>query len=660
MANRLSGETSPYLLQHAANPVDWQPWDAAALAEAKERDVPLLVSIGYSACHWCHVMEHESFEDPAIAAVMNENFVCIKVDREERPDVDALFMEACQLMTGHGGWPLNAFATPEGVPFWAGTYFPPAERGGMPSWRGVLESLAAVWRDQRDEAVAAGERLTPRLVGAAALRPAEEVPGPEMIDATLAKLRESFDTVNAGFGGAPKFPPHELVSFLLASGEREMSIATLTTIANGGIHDQIGGGFCRYAVDSTWTVPHFEKMLYDNSLLAAQYLDAWLLTGDQRMAEVCRSTLDWMERELLGPEGGFHSALDADDPEGEGRFYSWTPELIEQALADPDDAALACSIFGVTDSGNYEDGLTVAIRTDVAESVDAVELERLRRALFEARAPRPRPATDTKVITSWNALAITAFAQAGAAFDDRHLIDVATACANHLLSELRDADGRLLRCRTDGRAVIPAVLEDHAYLLAALIDLYEATFDERWYREAIELADRIWQRFGDVEHGGFFTTASDGEQLAARRKDLEDQPIPSGNSTMALALTKLHGLSGSPDHATRVEELLRLYGPIAESSPRYCGRMLRALLIRARGLNEVAIVGADQAELLAEYRSRLRPTSVIAAARSTEDTQVALLVDRVPVDGRAAAYVCRNFTCGLPVTEPAELAAALP
>ena len=659
MPNRLSAETSPYLLQHAGNPVHWQPWDAAALAEAERRDAPILVSIGYSACHWCHVMEHESFEDPVVAELMNEHFVCIKVDREERPDVDALFMEACQTMTGHGGWPLNAFATPDGKPFWAGTYFPPADRGNTPGWTTVLKAIAEVWAERRDEAIDSAEQLAPNLVGAIRIEAAESVPGPEVIDAAISQLRKRFDSTNGGFGTAPKFPAHEVNAFLLAAGETEMAIPTLIKIAEGGIHDQVGGGFCRYAVDSTWTIPHFEKMLYDNALLAVQYLHGWQLTGDPYLLGVCRSTLAFMERELLGSDGGFFAALDADDPLGEGRFYCWTPEQVERALPDADDAAVALNAFGITATGNFEDGLSNPVRTPAQSSIDPDQLERIRKTLLTARAGRPRPATDVKVITAWNALAISAFAQAGAALDDSHLTNLAVRCADHLLTDLRRADGRLLRCRTAGRAVIPAMLEDHALLLAALIDLYEATFDPRWYVQAVELERTTWELFGDPEAGGYFTTATDTDQLAVRRKDLDDQPIPSGSGAMSLALARIYGLSGDAVHAERSDAILQQLGKVAERAPLAVGRVLRALLIRSRGLSEVAICGTESDDLVRAYRSKLRPSSVVAAATSTAGSPIPLLAGREPVDGSAAAYICRNFTCALPVTTTESLEAGL-
>ena len=654
MANRLAGETSPYLLQHADNPVDWQPWDAAALADAKERNVPILVSIGYSACHWCHVMEHESFSDDQIAKLMNDNFVCIKVDREERPDVDSMFMDACQRMNGHGGWPLNAFATPDGKPFWAGTYFPPLERGGMPSWPGVLEAIAETWREREDEVLAAGERIAPQLAEVANLTPQSTPLDSELTNAAVTKLAEGHDGTNGGFGRSPKFPPHEVILFLLASGERDMSLHTLRKMAEGGIHDQIGGGFCRYAVDSTWTVPHFEKMLSDNALLAVEYLRGWQVSGEEYLLEVCRSTLDWMLRELADGEGAFFSSLDADDPEGEGRFYAWSPELVEAALGDGNAARIACEAFAVTDSGNFEDGLSVAVRACVPDGLDA-----LRERLLGARESRPRPATDTKVITAWNALAISAFAQAGATLGEPQYLQVATSCADYLLEYLRGADGRLLRCRTAGRAAIPAVLEDHALLLAALIDLYEATFDEHYYVEAVALAEQTLQRFGDPVNGGFFITAIDGDQLAVLRKDLDDHPIPSGNGAMALALLRLHGLSGDHRHAEWADSVIALTGRFAQRSPMAFGRLLQAIKIQTNGLHEVAIVGEDSEELISAYRSSLRPNCVIASRANSTDSKVPLLEGRGSVAGEAAAYVCRNFSCQMPTTDPESLSALI-
>ena len=652
MTNRLAEETSPYLLQHAENPVDWQPWGPEALAEAETRDLPLLVSIGYSACHWCHVMEHESFSDPEIARLMNDNFVCIKVDREERPDVDALFMDACQAMTGSGGWPLNAFATPDGRPFWAGTYFPPTERGGQPAWRSVLTALADSWQTERREILVSSERVVERLGSTVRLEPADSIPGADGLEASVDALESLYDRENGGFGRAPKFPATEAIEFLLERGETAMSVGSLRAMAEGGIHDQIGGGFARYAVDSRWIVPHFEKMLYDNALLARAYLHGWQVTGDPYLLEVCRRTLDWMLREMRSPEGAFYASIDADDELGEGRFYAWSPELVAQALPDHNDAAAACRAFGITDSGNWEDGLTVAV---AGEPVD--DVERLRDALYKARATRPRPATDTKVLTGWNALALSALADAGALLDDSDYLDAAVECGNYLLESLRDDNGRLLRCLRKGSGVL-GVLEDSALMLAALIDLYEATGQERWFSEAVALADSTWERFGDPESGGFFSAPTDGEKLAVRRKDIEDRPVPSGNATMALALMRLHALTGDGRHLDRAEGVMRILGPLVERLPLALGRMLLALQIRADGIDEVAIVGPAPEGFLTAVRSKLRRNVVVAVAPAASSS-VPLLAGREPIGDQTLAWLCRGFACQMPADSPDQLAGQL-
>ena len=652
MTNRLADETSPYLLQHAENPVDWKPWGPEALAEAEQRDLPLLVSIGYSACHWCHVMEHESFSDPEVAAIMNENFVCIKVDREERPDVDAIFMDACQAMTGSGGWPLNAFATPDGRPFWAGTYFPPTERGGQPAWRSVLAALADSWRNERKEIMQATDRVLERLSSSVRLAPADDIPDEETLERAVAGIEGLYDRRNGGFGAAPKFPATEAIEFLLQRGETEMSLGALQSMAKGGIHDQIGGGFARYAVDAGWVVPHFEKMLYDNALLARAYLHGWQVSGDDYLLSVCRSTLDWLLREMRSDDGAFFASIDADDSEGEGRFYAWSPELVEEALPDAGDAAAACKAFGITDSGNWEDGLTVPV---LGEPVN--EIERLRGAMFTSRASRPRPATDTKILTGWNAMAVSALADAGAVLDDDQYLAAAITCANYLLDNLRDSEGRLLRCLRKDEGVL-GVLEDSSLLCSALIDLYEATGDAKWLTEAVSLADSTWERFGDPEGGGFFSTPVDGEPLAVRRKDIEDRPVPSGNATMSLALLSLHALTGEGRHLDRAEGVMRILGPLVERLPLALGRMLLALQIRSEGIKEVAVVGPDHRKLVEVVRRDVS-RNVVLAYSATPSEAVPLLSGRVPAGGETLAWVCTGFACQAPVTEPEQLSAAL-
>jgi uncharacterized protein YyaL (SSP411 family) len=578
MPNALALESSPYLRQHAENPVDWLPWGPEALARARERDVPLLVSIGYSACHWCHVMEHESFEDPATAAVMNEEFVCVKVDREERPDVDALYMEAVQGMTGHGGWPLNVFLTPEQVPFYGGTYFPPAPRPGMPAWTQVLQAIAEMWREQADEIRAGGERLRAQLGGGALLSPSEAPFDAASLDRAVENLRGSFDSLHGGFGGAPKFPQASVLEFLLARGEYEMTRLTLIAMASGGIHDQVGGGFHRYAVDATWTVPHFEKMLYDNALLARAYLHGYRLLGDDHFASVCRDTLDWVLREMQGPEGGFYSALDADSEGVEGRYYVWTVAELRDVLVE--DASAAIAWLGATEEGNFVDPhhpQPGCVLEDRGPRPARDVRERIRARLLAAREQRIRPGLDDKRLTSWNALAISALADAGSVLDEPRYLAAAERCAEFVLRELRDGDRRLLRTYSDGQARLGGYLEDHAFLLEALLVLFEATCEKRWLDEARALADEMLTRFADPERGGFFSTASDAAALIVRRKDLEDSPIPSGSSSAAFGLLRLGRLTGEQSYEDAAVGGLRLVHEIAPRHPTAFGHVLQAM-----------------------------------------------------------------------------------
>ncbi len=652
MPNRLAGESSPYLLQHRNNPVDWRPWGEEALSEAREQSKPLLVSIGYSACHWCHVMERESFEDHEIAELMNERFVCVKVDREERPDVDAMCMEACQAMHGHGGWPLNTFLTPGQVPFFAGTYFPPEPRGGLPSWRMVLEAVADAWAQRREEIDNNSPRILESLSASARLTPGHEPVSETELESAVAGLASSYDRANGGFGGAPKFPQASLLELLLARGHAEPALFTLRAMAGGGMYDQVGGGFARYAVDATWTVPHFEKMLYDNALLARAYLHGWQVSGEERMRAVCCESLDWALREMQGPEGGFCAALDADSEGVEGKFYVWRLAELREVLGELAEPAIA--YFGATERGNFEPGLNVLEgRGPVPE-----QLSEIRDRLLAARSGRVRPGLDDKRLASWNALMISALAEAGAVLERRDYLDAARGCAEFVLGELRDDRGRLLRTWKDGRARIPGYLDDHAFLLEALITLYEATFDPRWYHEATALADAMLERFGDSEHGGFFMTATDAEQLPARRKDLEDSPIPSGNSSAAFGLLRLALLSGEDRYERQALGVLRLVYPIALRHVLAFGHLLRAADFYLARVHEVAIVGpeAQARELARVVRGAYRPHVVLAGGASDE---VPLLEGRGPVDGRAAAYVCERFVCQAPVTSPAELAAAL-
>jgi uncharacterized protein YyaL (SSP411 family) len=564
-------------------------------------------------------------------------------------------MEACQAMTGHGGWPLNAFLTPEQAPFYAGTYFPPEPRQGMPSWRMVLLAVADAWEKRRDEIRSQGAKIVGSLGATARIEPSREPIQERLLSDATSALRGSYDPVNGGFGGAPKFPPASTIELLLARGEREMSLGTLEGMARGGIYDHVGGGFSRYAVDATWTVPHFEKMLYDNALLARAYLHGWHVSGEERFRGVCCETLDWALREMRGPEGGFCSALDADSEGTEGKFYVWGVDELREALGDAELAQEAIAYFGATERGNFERGL------NVLEGRGAPAPERLpeiRCKLYGARAERVRPGLDDKRLTSWNALMISALAEAGAVLGHGGYIDAAVACASFLLSELRDADGRLLRTWKHGRGRLGAYLEDHAFLLEALLTLYEATFDPRWYREAAALADTIIERFEDPERGGFFTTPVDHEQLAARRKDLEDSPIPSGNSAAAFGLLRLALLSGDGKYERHALGVLRLLFPLAVRHPHAFGHLLQAVDFYLSPVREVAIVGpeAEAQALLRVVRTEFRPHVVLAGGAADG---VPLLEGREPVDGHAAAYVCEHFICQAPVTDPRELAVAL-
>ena len=650
MANRLAGETSPYLLQHAENPVDWYPWGEEAFARAREEDRAMLVSIGYSACHWCHVMERESFEDPGVATLMNERFVCVKVDREEHPDVDAIYMDAVQAMTGHGGWPLNAFLTPTGVPFWAGTYFPPEPRQGMPSWPQVLTAIGAAWDEQREEIRSQAGTIVQRLAGAAGLRPPEAEIDPGSLDAAVGGLRKLYDAEHGGFGGAPKFPPASAIEFLLGRGDREMALHTLRRMAAGGMYDQIGGGFSRYSVDRIWLVPHFEKMLYDNALLARAYLHAWQVTGEPMFERVCRETLDWALAELRQEEGGFASALDADSEGVEGKFYVWTPAEVHELLGD-ELGTEAIEHYGMTEQGNFE-GANIPVRA----TPDPPHRDELRSRLYRARARRVWPGLDDKRLTGWNALMISALADAAGAFDDPVYREAAVGCADFLVTRMRDAEGRLLRTYNRGEARLRAVLEDHAFLLEALLTLYEATFDPHWFAEAQALADTILERFADPDNGGFFSTADDHEQLIARRKDIDDNPIPSGQSSAALGLLRLAALTGEHRYEEAALGVIRLLHTIAPEHPAGFGHLLQAIDFHVSPVREVALVGQGREPLERVVRSSFRPHIVLAGG---DPDGVPLLSGREPVDGRAAAYVCEHFACRRPVTEPDELAALL-
>jgi uncharacterized protein YyaL (SSP411 family) len=668
VANHLAQETSPYLLQHRENPVDWYPWGEEALARARDEDRPILLSVGYSACHWCHVMAHESFEDPQTAAYMNEHFVNVKVDREERPDVDALYMEAVQAISGQGGWPMTVFLDPEGVPFYGGTYFPPDEGRGMPSFRMVMEAVVDAFESKRGEIEERAPQMRARLAAIGQVEPAAS-PQAAMLDEAVERLLSAADRARGGFGGAPKFPPASAVELLLARGEVEIPELTLDAMLAGGIYDQIGGGFARYSVDAAWLVPHFEKMLYDNALLARAYLHGWQRLGHERYRRVCEETLDWALREMRGPEGGFYSALDADSDGEEGRFYVWTPGEIRAALGDPksDETSPAgfsaqqveglIQFYGVSDGGNFE-GRNILHLGSGAGGAAPERLGEMRRALYEARCKRVWPGLDDKRLTAWNALMIAALAEAGAVLGREDYLEAASACAGFVWSELRDGEGALLRTYKDGRAHLKAYLEDHAFLLEALLTLYEASFEAVWFERARELADTLLARFADGERGGFFSTADDHESLIARRKEIGDHPIPSGNSAAAFGLLRLAALSGERTYEGAAEGVFRLFAGPANQHPEAFAHLLRAIDFHLCPTKEVALVGKDLSELATVVRGEFRPHLVLAGG-SAGSSVPPLLRDRGEVGGQSTAYVCESFTCKAPVTDPKALQQAL-
>ncbi len=565
------------------------------------------------------------------------------------PDVDAIYMDAVQAMTGHGGWPLNAFLTPDGVPFYAGTYFPPEPRHGLPSWRNVLDAIANAWQTQQDEIINSSQGIVTRLQATAALEAPDAELDPALLDGAVTALRRSFDDEHGGWGRAPKFPSASIIEFLLCRGERAMPLQTLRRMAAGGIYDQVGGGFARYSVDARWVVPHFEKMLYDNALLARAYLHAFQLTDEPLFERVTRETLDWALRELRQDEGGFASALDADSEGVEGKFYVWQLGEVRAAL-EPELADIAIEHFGMTEAGNFE-GTNIPVRA----TPDPERLDEIKAALLAVREQRVRPGLDDKRLTAWNALMISALADAGAALGESRYREAAVATAEFVLRDLR-ADGRLLRTYNQGRAHLNAYLEDHAFLLEALLTLYEATFDPRWFDEARALADQILDRFADAERGGFFSTATDHEALIVRRKELEDTPIPSGGSAAAFGLLRLARLTGEARYEDAALGHVRLLHTIAGEHPQGFGHLLQAIDFVLADVREVAIVGADRGPLEQVVRETFRPHVVLAGG---EPDDVPLLAGREAIDGRAAAYVCQHFVCQRPVTEPDELRALL-
>jgi len=627
--NRLAGETSPYLLQHADNPVEWYPWGDEALARARDEDKPILLSIGYAACHWCHVMEHESFDDDGTAALMNERFVCIKVDREERPDVDGIYMDAVVAMTGHGGWPLTVFLTPGGEPFFGGTYYPPEPRHGLPSFRQVLVAVSDLYRDRRGDVASRAQLLVDAVEQAASPPPTSEPLAESLLFGAVRRLGELFDPEWGGFGGAPKFPPASALELLLRRVETEMSSKTLEAMAAGGMYDLVGGGFHRYSVDERWLVPHFEKMLYDNALLVPSYLHGWLVTGNERFRAVAEQTLEYMLRELRLPEGGFASSQDADTDGVEGLTYTWAPgEGAPEELFEP-----------------FEDGRFI-LRGDLDEETRA--------RLLEIRSRRPQPGLDDKAIASWNGLALAALAEAGRRLDRPDLIEDGHALAGFLLGALSDGE-RLHRSRRAGRSSGTGYLDDYANVAHGLYELHVATGELRWLEESRRLALLAVELFADHDRGGFFLAPADGEELVARKKDLFDHPVPSGNSMLAYVLLRLARIYGDDELERRAVGVLRLLGESLGRGPTEFAWSLNALDLYLATPKEIAIVGRPDSAVARAALEPFEPNSVVAFGPAD---RVPLLEGKGLVDGKPAVYVCERFACQRPVTEPKELTAA--
>jgi uncharacterized protein YyaL (SSP411 family) len=643
--NRLASETSPYLLQHAANPVDWFPWGEEAFAKARAEDRPVLLSVGYAACHWCHVMEHESFEDDETARLMNEQFVSVKVDREERPDVDGLYMDAVVAMTGHGGWPMTVFLTPDGRPFYGGTYYPPEPRHGMPGFSQVLQAVAEAYRTRRHDLEQQADVLVDAIRQASERPPSIEPLTRTLLSSVVPALRRSFDPREGGFGPAPKFPAASTIELLLrlhaASGDEDaldMARLTLDRMAAGGMYDLLGGGFHRYSVDARWLVPHFEKMLYDNALLASAYLHAWVVTGEERYRRVTAETVDYVLRELRLAEGGLASAQDADTDGVEGLTFTWTDAEIDAVLGEPHPDWLQ----------PFEHERFI-LRGEIPEEDRA--------KLLATRERRPQPLRDDKALASWNGLALAALAQAGARLGRSDYLAAGVEVAEFLLGPLSDARGRLLRSFRAGEARIPGYLEDYANVANGLLELSWATGDLRWLAEARRLADLIVELFADVTRGGFYVDAPEGDGLVARRKEFDDHPTPAGNSMAAHVLLRLARIYGDGELEKQAVGVFRLAQPLLERAPSAVSYLLCALDLHFAPAQEIAVVGESE-ELRRAALAGYRPNAVYAFSPEPTD-DVPLLAGKGLVDGEPAAYVCENFACQRPVTSVDELQALL-
>jgi hypothetical protein len=667
--NRLAHETSPYLLQHANNPVDWHPWGPEALERARREDKPIFLSIGYSACHWCHVMEHESFENPAIAALMNAHFVNIKVDREERPDLDDIYMKAVQAISGSGGWPMSVFLTPELEPFFGGTYFPPVRRYNRPSFPEVLESLGNAWRKDREGIVKRGKALADMIRSEGGAKAIAEL-NADVLDASLAMLQQNYDPQWGGFGDAPKFPHAMDLRIVLRHGLRtknetalRMAAHTLSKMAAGGMYDQLGGGFHRYSTDEKWLIPHFEKMLYDNALLVPAYLEGYLATGDEQFARIARECCEWVLREMVTSEGAFASTQDADSEGEEGKFFAWTPDELTAVLGAKH-GAWAAAYWGVTDEGNFEHGKSALWRPDPAADVASelridveelrVAMEQARAKLWTAREQRVHPAKDDKVLAAWNGLAISALAQSYQVLGDARYLDAARNAANYVLGGMRQSDGALLATARHGKAKLNAYLDDYAFVIAGLIDLYESDFDPRWIEEALALERILAERFWDEANGGYFTTGSNHETLIARLKSPHDGALPAGGSVQALNLLRLAELTGQGKLAQRAEAAIKSVGALANRYPAAFSQLMIAVDFLAAAPREIVVAGelddSRTREFLAEIRGRFAPHRVVALADSRANNELMPVLDGKRAGARGArVFVCQNYACQAPV-----------
>lgn len=676
MPNRLAKETSPYLLQHKDNPVEWYAWGEDAFEKAREEDKPIFLSIGYSACHWCHVMEHESFEDEETARFMNEHFVNIKVDREERPDVDQIYMDAVQAMTGHGGWPMSVFLTPEGKPFYGGTYFPPAPRHGMPSFIQVLRSIANTWENQRESVEEQGGNLVQHISQRTQIASQDADLNRNILDRAIDNLMGNFDSDWGGFGGAPKFPQPMVLEYLLREWRRtgdnrarRAAVRTLNKMARGGMYDQIGGGFHRYSVDRKWLVPHFEKMLYDNGQLVQLYLHAWQAFGDDLYRRVAEDTLEYVQREMLDDAGGFYSAQDADSEGVEGKFFVWGEDEIDEVL-DEETAEVVKAYYDVSPGGNWEgknilwvprDPDVVAHKLGISQAKLDETIERAKQQLFDYRSERVPPATDDKVLTSWNALMLTAFAEASRILDDDEYRNIAVQNATFIMTKMRDANGRLFHTWSprNQQAKVRGMLEDYAYLINALVTLYEATFDVKWLRSALSLAKHMQTDFWDDERGGYYDVSEEATDLVVRPKSLVDNAVPCGNSMAATALLRLAAYFDDEELRRRGEDTLRLLGKAAGEQPLGFGQWLGAIDSYLSTPLEFALVGTELDPFLDVIYDVYLPNKMLVGAPAGDDTQATLLPllrGREQREGGATAYLCENFTCRQPTTSPDELA----